>query len=287
MKTELFYICGRLLDDRLEELYTSLGKVHVLECKTRDQDAIVMSNNEGSEVVLKLGDIKKCFTVIDRGMLCFVFKKNRVSIDGKCCQALTFISSSQGLGQGSKEDLEIIVDFVAKNFNRLQPLPMNSLEDTNFHIHGFQFQNSKVSMDLNEAMKKLRTWNEEPLGIFQFALKWKYIKLYHSYMRFHHQNSMSARNFKTFVRRSENLPNLLKKEFAYESPKMLWIIVYDFIRAHHCQKVSYLKCSACGFAYYCCMECQLENWPMHMQFCKAILPLQKTKKFDLLLQTKI
>ena len=61
MKTELFYICGRLLDDRLEELYTSLGEVLVLECKTRDQDAIVMSNNEGGEVVLKLGDAVFCF----------------------------------------------------------------------------------------------------------------------------------------------------------------------------------------------------------------------------------
>ena len=38
---------------------------------------------------------------------------------------------------------------------------MNSLEDINFHIHGFQFQNSKDLMDLNEAMQKLRTWNEK------------------------------------------------------------------------------------------------------------------------------
>ena len=76
MKTELFYICGRLLDDRLEEVYTSLGEVLVLECKTRDQDAIVMANNEGGKVVLKLGDIKKCFAAKDNGMLCFVFKKN-------------------------------------------------------------------------------------------------------------------------------------------------------------------------------------------------------------------
>ena len=59
---------------------------------------------------------------------------------------------------------------------------------------------------------------------------------------------------------------------------MLWVIVYDFIRAHqfqndyvkrdNCQKVSYLKCSACGFA--CSKECQIENWPMHKQFCEAL-----------------
>ena len=40
-----------------------MGEVLLLECKTREQDAIVMSNNEGGEVVLKLGDIKKCFVV--------------------------------------------------------------------------------------------------------------------------------------------------------------------------------------------------------------------------------
>ena len=76
MKTEVFYIMGRWHDDRFEELCTSLGEVLLLECKTRDQDAIVMSNNEGGEVVLKLGDIKKCFASKDNGMLCFVFKKN-------------------------------------------------------------------------------------------------------------------------------------------------------------------------------------------------------------------
>ena len=76
------------------------------------------------------------------------------------------------------------------------------------------------------------------------------------------------------------MPNLFKKEIACESPKMLWVIVYDFIGYHqcqndnmkrdNCQKVSYLKCSACGFAYYCCKECQIENWPMHKQFCEAL-----------------
>ena len=207
---------------------------------------------------------------------------------------LSFNSSLYGiLGRESKDEFEISVDFVAKNFNGLQPLSLNSLEDINRHIHGFQIQNSKVLMDIEVIMQKLN----EPLAIIHNELKRKYIRLYHSYMQFHHQNSMSARDFKTFIRRSENLPNLFKKEFACESPKILGVIIIKFILAHHCQnwnvkrdnceKVSYLKCSACGFAYYCCMECQLENWPMHMQFCKAILPLQKTKKFDLLLQTKI
>ena len=160
MKTELFYNIGRWLDDGFEELYASLGEVLLLECKTRDQDAIVMSNNEGSEVVLKLGDIKKCFTVKDKRSLCFVFKKNRVTIDGKSCQALTFFCPSWDFidpGRESKDQVEIIVDFVAKNFNGLQPLSMNSIEDINFHIHGFKFQDSKVSMDLKGAMQKVRT----------------------------------------------------------------------------------------------------------------------------------
>ena len=60
---------------------------------------------------------------------------------------------------------------------------------------------------------------------------------------------------------------------------MLWFIVYDFISAHHCQnrnvtldncqKVSYFKCLACGFAFYCSHECQIENLPIHKQFCEA------------------
>jgi len=288
MKTELFYNIGRWLDDGFEELYASLGEVLLLECKTRDQDAIVMSNNEGGEVVLKLGDIKKCFVVKDKRMLCFVFKKKRVSINGKSCQTLTFLSFPPSRdfsyywipGRDSKEEFEISVDFVAKNFNGLRPLSVNSIEDINFHIHGFKFQNSKVLMDSNETMKKLRTWYDEPLGMLNWLLKWKYIALYHSYMKYLHQNSLSARDFKTFIRRSENLPNLFKKEIAIESPKMLWVIVLDFIHARHCQndyvkrdncqKVSYLKCSACGFAYYCSKECQTENWPKHKQFCEAL-----------------
>jgi len=279
MKTELFYSFGRFFDDGFKELYTSLDEVLLIECKTREQDAIVMTNNAGGEVVLKLGDIKKCFTVNDNGMVCFVLKKNKVSIDGKYCQALTFVASPRDdigiLGRESKEDFGIIVDFVSKNFNGLQPLPKNSIEDINVHIHGFQFQNSKVLMDLKATMGQLRSWNGEPLAIFQTALKIRYICLYHAYMHYLHQNSLSARDFKTFIRRSENLPNLFKKEFACQSPKMLWVIVYYFIRAHHCQndncqKVSYSKCSACGNAYYCSKECQIEDWTVHKQFCEAM-----------------
>ena len=95
MNTEVFYSFGRFFDDDFKELYTSLGEVLLIECRTKEQDAIVMSNNEGGEVVLKLGDIKKCFTVNDNGMVCFVLKKNKVSIDGKCCQALTFVATSR------------------------------------------------------------------------------------------------------------------------------------------------------------------------------------------------
>ena len=114
---------------------------------------------------------------------------------------LSFNSSLYGiLGRESKDEFEISVDFVAKNFNGLQPLPMNSLEDINFHIHGFQFQNSKDLMDLNEAMQKLRTWNEkDPLGVLKSELKFEYIRLYHSYLHFLQQNSFCARDFKTFI----------------------------------------------------------------------------------------
>jgi len=284
MKTELFYSFGRFFDDGFKELYTSLDEVLLIECKTREQDAIVMTNNAGGEVVLKLGDIKKCFTVNDNGMVCFVLKKNKVSIDGKYCQALTFVASPRDdigiLGRESKEDFGIIVDFVSKNFNGLQPLPKNSIEDINVHIHGFQFQNSKVLMDLKAALGQLRSRNEEPLAIFQTALKMRYIRLYHSYMHYLHQNSLSARDFKTSIRRSENMPKLFKEEFACESPEMLWFIVYNFIAAHncknskvkrdHCRKVSYLKCSECGFAYYCSKRCQIEHWPIHKASCEIL-----------------
>ena len=112
---------GRWLDDGFEELYTSLGEVLLLECKTREQDAIVMSNNEGGKVVLKLGDIKKFFACKDKGILCFVFKKNRVSVDGKYCPALTFFLSTRVftngiLGRESKDEFEISVYFVAEKF---------------------------------------------------------------------------------------------------------------------------------------------------------------------------
>ena len=279
MKTELFYSFGRFFDDGFKELYTSLDEVLLIECKTREQDAIVMSNNEGGEVVLKLGDIKKFFACKDKGILCFVFKKNRVSIDGKCCQALTFLLPSQDyidwiLARESKDEFEISVDFIAKNFNGLQLKSMTSIEDINFHIHGFQIQNSKVLMDIKGAMQK---FNDEPLTIL---LKWKFACLYLSYTLFLQQNSLCTRDFKTFIRRSENLPNLFKNELACESSNMLWIIVYDFISAHqctnknmkrdNCQKVSYFKCSACGYVYYCSKECQKENWSIHKNYCQDI-----------------
>ena len=133
MKKELFYNIGRLLDDGFEEQFRSLGgEVLLLECKTRDQNAIVMSNNEGGEDVIKLGDIKKCFAVNygeELQMVCFVFKKNKVSIDGKCCQALTFLPRnpyrddfSYGiLGRYSGREYEIDVDFVSNYFKKSYP----------------------------------------------------------------------------------------------------------------------------------------------------------------------
>ena len=104
------------------------------------------------------------------------------------------------LGENQKMNLKLVFILSRKNFNGLQPLPMNSLEDINFHIHGFQFQNSKVLMDLNEAMQKLRTWIEkDPLGVLKSELKFEYIRLYHSYLHFLQQNSFCARDFKTFI----------------------------------------------------------------------------------------
>ena len=296
MKKQLFYNIGRLLDDGFEEQFRSLGgEVLLLECKTRDQNAIVMSNNEGGEDVIKLGDIKKCFVVHnDYQMVCFVFKKNKVSIDGKCCKALAFFPSSSiyrkvdsrfdGIvGRESHNELEFVLDFVSNYFNGLQPLAMENIED--IRVHGFQFQTSKVLKDLVGAIKGWKTWSggEQSNGV-QFALRWKYMRLYHSYVHFLQQKSC-ARDFKILIRRSDNLPKLFKEEFGCESPRILWVIVLSFIVNHHClnenvkrescPKVSYLKCLECGFAYYCSKECQIENWPMHKSFC------QRVKNIDL------
>merc|ERR1719342_1819387 len=127
-------------------------------------------------------------------------------------------------------------------------------------------------------MGQLRSWNEEPLAIFQNALKMRYIHLYHSYKHYLHQNSLSARDFKTFIRHSDNMPKLFKEEFACESPGTLWAIVFNFIMTHRCMnktlgrcpKVSYLKCSAWGFAYYCSKQCQIDSWPIHKTYCQNI-----------------
>ena len=64
MKKKLFYTYGRLVDDAFEVQHTTVkGEVLLLECKTRNHNAIVMSNSKGGEDVIKLGDIKKCFAV--------------------------------------------------------------------------------------------------------------------------------------------------------------------------------------------------------------------------------
>jgi len=291
MKKELFYNVGRLLDNEFEEQVTSLGgEVLLLECKTRNHDAIVMSNKKGGEVIIKLGDIKKCFAGM--GLVCFVFKKNKVSIDGKCCQALTFLPQSPEYGKRFRsgimgreldQEFEIVVDFVSNYFNGLKPKAMKSIEEVNFHIHGFQFLNSKVLMDLESAAKELETWSEvDQLYGVRVVLRRKYIHLYPSYVHHLQQNSC-ARDFKTLIRHTDNLPKLFKDEFSCESPRMLWAIVLNLIITHHCQnvnrescpKVSYLKCLECGYAYYCSKQCQIEHWPRHKNFCQRMKNIDK------------
>jgi len=275
MKKELFYFYGRLFDDAFEGQFTSFGgEVLFLECKTRDQEAIVMTNSEGGEVVLKLGDIKKCFAVNDD--MCFVFKKNKVSVNGKRCQALTLFPSYTAYRNRKKSEM---VDFVSNYFNGLQPRAVESFEDINNHIHGFQFLTSKVRKDLTAALNAMKTRLDDVLDVVGWILQDKYILLYHSYVHYLQQNS--ARDFKALIRRSDNLPKLLKEKFACESPRLLWGIVYSFIVSHHCHnedmncdvrcpKVSYLKCSECGFAYYCSEKCQMENWPKHKNLCQYV-----------------
>ena len=185
------------------------------------------------------------------------------------------------MGRKWDKEFEIVVDFVTNYFNGLQPRAMNSIEGVNFHIHGFQFLNTKVLMDLEGGAKELERWREEDtLFFFQTFLRCKYICLYPSYMHYLQQNSC-ARDFKKLIRRSDNLPKLFKEEFSFEMPETLWLVVYLFIRAHtcfnlnekpdeSCSKVSYLKCSECGFAYYCGKQCQIEDWPRHKNECQRV-----------------
>ena len=164
MKKKLFYTYGRLFDDAFEGQFTSFGgEVLLLECKTRDQEAIVMTNSEGGEAVLKLGDIKKCFAVNDD--MCFVFKKNKVSVNGKRCQALTLFPSYTSFRNRKKFE---IADFVSNYFNGLQPRAVESFEDINNHIHGFQFLTSKVTKDFTGTFCSF----QEQLG---FVLNWSQI----------------------------------------------------------------------------------------------------------------
>ena len=45
-------------------------------------------NIKGHKVVLKLGDLRKCFVIADIG-ICFVLSNDKVSNCGRLCQALT------------------------------------------------------------------------------------------------------------------------------------------------------------------------------------------------------
>ena len=88
MKTELCYNKGMLINDKYEKMgITTLGEVLLLECRKSDEDAIVMSNN-GVNTILKLGDLKMCFVIGKR--LSFILSKDKITIGGKFCQALTF-----------------------------------------------------------------------------------------------------------------------------------------------------------------------------------------------------
>ena len=88
MKMELFYNSGMLINEEYVNLLSTLGEFLLLKYRANDQDAIVMSNIKGQKVVLKLGDLRKCFVIADIG-ICFVLSNDKVSNCGRLCQALT------------------------------------------------------------------------------------------------------------------------------------------------------------------------------------------------------
>ena len=85
---ELFYNSGMLINEEYVNLLSTLGEFLLLKYRANDQDAIVMSNIKGQKVVLKLGDLRKCFVIADIG-ICFVLSNDKVSNCGRLCQALT------------------------------------------------------------------------------------------------------------------------------------------------------------------------------------------------------
>jgi len=288
MKMEVFYNYGMLLNDRFVIMSSPncMAEALLLECRTSDQIAIVMSNIEGNRVILKLGDIKECFA-ISNIKICFILQEDKVSIGGKRYEALTFFPTCRGdeadgvLGRKSRSEFEIAFDFVVKHFRGVKLKKIENIEDINCYINGFKFKNSKILAAVNKYSINLvetvvRDSGSDKFGVQVNMCRW-YNRTYSSYMHFLQKSSWCDKDFKIFLRCSDNLPKFFKEELSCESSKMLWNIVEGFLMFHTCNnayagcsKGTYLKCSNCRFVYYCSKQCQVEDWPRHKFICQGV-----------------
>jgi len=283
MKKEVIFNVGVIINDKFVGMIGKLGVALLLECRKDDQDAVVLTLDGGSPVVLKLGDIKNCFVIRgnDLPIVGFVFHKDKVSIDGGSCQALLFypINCEETLyilGRETCCEFEVSVNFISKHFRGIKPKNMGGIEAINSYLHGFKLLESKVSKDICDARTYFENFVYPNMGV-QIVMLNKYKRYFRSYVQFMQKKSWTDRDFKTFMRSSKNLPKLFKERFGCDRPSMLGYIAENFVIDHACGKsnsckgVGYLKCSECRFTYYCSKQCQYNHWWFtHRYECQGI-----------------
>ena len=185
------------------------------------------------------------------------------------------------LGRETESEFQIAIDFIRDHFNGVKPKKIDSIEDINKYLKGFKIQPSKIDCAMVDSaimMVKTRCQSSvgDEFGVQETMIKW-YNRTFRAYMHFVHKNSWCDRDFKTFLRKSENLPKFFKEKLSCESPRKLWYNVEGFLMFHTCNnafggcsKVTYLKCSRCRFIYYCSIKCQIEDWPRHKLICQDV-----------------
>jgi len=287
MKSRMINIVGLLIDNKFVEFSFPLGplgtEVLLLECKTDEEDAIVISVDSENTIVLKLGEIKKC--VLLRNYIhkfIFIFLKKKLSIGGRGCQMLTFLYCADAnldkmIGKIRRESLSVFIDFAFHHGIKMSDV--NTLEEIDSQIDGFKLTGSKCMKDYEDSMFKFQSQffgMPASAAPHQYFCRQKHSRFYLAYVHFIDNNSLCERDFKTYMRSMKNFPYFFKEALGCESPETLWVVVETFITGHRCRNskdclnFTYLKCSECKYSYYCSKECQIQDWPRHKLFCQHV-----------------
>jgi len=295
MKSHIINIVGLLIDNKFVEFRLPLVpwgmEVLLLDCKTNEEDAIVILVDSDNTIVLKLGEIEKCVLLRNfvPKFIC-IFLKKKLSIGGRYCQMLTFLYRPELMdkmvGKIRRESVSVFTDFAFHNGVKMSDV--NTLKDIDSHIDGFKLAGSKGVKDFEDLWSSFQSKIVEMINsdsdpviesdpaAHQFWCRLKHSRFYLAYVHFIDNNSLCERDFKTYMRSMKNFPNFFKEALGCESPVTLWVVVETFITDHRCQNskdclnFTYLKCSECKYSYYCCKECQIKNWPRHKLFCQHI-----------------